>query len=119
MSKYFIYIKIKLLNYSCMTFLEKLKIKLQNFGKNNQLLLLDILDFLVDKGNMNIWSAISSKKFFQGLLNLLKTKDIPEEKGDNKKNWNWQSRDRLSGKKQKNESDISSDEIENMTVSDD
>ena len=53
-----------------MTFLEKLKIKLQNFGKNNQLLLLDILDFLVDKGNMNIWSAISSKKFFQGLLNL-------------------------------------------------
>ena len=61
-----------------MTFLEKLKIKLQNFGKNNQLLLLDILDFLVDKGNMNIWSAISSKKFFQGLLNLLKTKDIPE-----------------------------------------
>ena len=78
MSKYFIYIKIKLLNYSCMTFLEKLKIKLQNFGKNNQLLLLDILDFLVDKGNMNIWSAISSKKFFQGLLNLLKTKDIPE-----------------------------------------
>ena len=42
------------------------------------MLLLDILDFLVDKGNMNIWSAISSKKFFQGLLDLLRTKDIPE-----------------------------------------
>ena len=27
---------------------------------------------------MNIWSAISSKKFFQGLLDLLRTKDIPE-----------------------------------------
>ena len=61
-----------------MTFLEKLKIKLQNFSKSKQLLLLDVLDFLVDKGNMNIWSAISSKKFFQGLLDLLRTKDIPE-----------------------------------------
>ena len=40
--------------------------------------MLDILDFLVDKGNMNIWSSISSKKFFQGLLDLLRTKDIPE-----------------------------------------
>ena len=61
-----------------MTFLEKLKVKLQNFSKSRQLLLLDILDFLVDKGNMNIWSAVSSKKFFQALLDLLKTKDIPE-----------------------------------------
>ena len=55
-----------------------MKIKLQNFSKSKQLLLLDVLDFLVDKGNMNIWSAISSKKFFQGLLDLLRTKDIPE-----------------------------------------
>ena len=42
------------------------------------MLLLDVLDYLVDKGNMNIWSAISSKKFFQTLLDLLRTKDIPE-----------------------------------------
>ena len=55
-----------------------MKIKLQNFSKSKQLVLLDVLDFLVDKGNMNIWSAISSKKFFQGLLDLLRTKDIPE-----------------------------------------
>ena len=40
--------------------------------------MLDILDYLVDKGNMNIWSSISSKKFFQGLLDLLRTRDIPE-----------------------------------------
>ena len=40
--------------------------------------MLDVLDYLVDKGNMNIWSSISSKKFFQSLLNLLKTRDIPE-----------------------------------------
>ena len=58
--------------------MDKLKIKLQNFSKSKQLLLLDVLDFLVDKGNMNIWSTISSKKFFQSLLDLLRTKDIPE-----------------------------------------
>ena len=55
-----------------MTFLEKMKIKLNNFSKSRQLLLLDVLDFLVDKGNMNIWTCISSKKFFQSLLDLLK-----------------------------------------------
>ena len=55
-----------------------MKVKLQNFSKSNQLLLLDILDYLVDKGNMVIWSSISSKKFFQSLLDLLRTKDIPE-----------------------------------------
>ena len=27
---------------------------------------------------MNIWSSISSKKFFQALLDLLRTRDIPE-----------------------------------------
>ena len=25
----------------------------------------DVLDYLVDKGNMNVWSSISSKKFFR------------------------------------------------------
>ena len=44
---------------------------------------------------------------------------MTEEKGEDRDNWNWQSRYRLSGKKQKDESDISSDEMENMTVSDD
>ena len=58
--------------------MDKLKVRLQNFSKSKQLLLLDVLDFLVDKGNMNIWSTISSKKFFQSLLDLLRTKDIPE-----------------------------------------
>ena len=66
------------LYYSCITFLDKVKVKLQNFSKSNQLLLLDVLDYLVDKGNMIIWSSISSKKFFQSLLDLLRTKDIPE-----------------------------------------
>ena len=51
------------LYYSCITFLDKVKVKLQNFSKSNQLLLLDVLDYLVDKGNMIIWSSISSFVF--------------------------------------------------------
>ena len=55
-----------------------MKVKIQNFSKINRLLILDLIDYLVDKGNMNIWSSISSKKFFQSLLDLLRTRDIPE-----------------------------------------
>ena len=39
---------------------------------------MDILDFLIDKGNLTIWKCISSKKFFLPLINLLKIKDIAE-----------------------------------------
>ena len=52
---------------------------------------------------------------------LQKTKEFQkmyEEKGDNLDNWNWQSRERLQNKKQLNESDIGSDDIENLTLSD-
>lgn len=42
------------------------------------MLLLDITDFLIDKGNLLIWSYINSKKFYLPLINLLKVKDIPE-----------------------------------------
>ena len=38
---------------------------------------MDIIDFLIDKGNLLIWSYINSKKFFLPLINLLKVKDIP------------------------------------------
>ena len=64
-----------------------------------------------------------SRSYTKDQLNELVKKDLfkkmLEEKGEDKENWNWQSRDRLKGKIQKNESDISSDEIENMSVSDD
>ena len=64
-----------------------------------------------------------SRSYTKDQLNELVKKDLfkkmLEEKGEYKENWNWQSRDRLKGKIQKNESDISSDEIENMSVSDD
>jgi hypothetical protein len=36
------------------------------------------LDYLIDKGNLTIWSFISSKKFFLSLINLLKIKGIPD-----------------------------------------
>lgn len=39
---------------------------------------MDVLDFLIDKGNLTIWTCISSKKFFLPLINLLKIKDIAE-----------------------------------------
>ena len=67
-----------ILLYSCETFLEKYKIKCRNFGKDNKLLLFDILDYLVDQGSMNIWKAVSSKKFFSFLLDILKTQNDAE-----------------------------------------
>ena len=66
----------------------------------------------------NISRAYTKEKLNE-LLRKEQFKRMLEEKGEDKENWNWQSRDRLKGKIQKNESDISSDEIENMSVSDD
>ena len=43
-----------------------------------QILLLDIIDYLIDNGNTTIWSYINSKKFFLCLINLLKIKNIQE-----------------------------------------
>ena len=60
-----------------------------------------------------------TEKKLQQLTESDRFKKMFEEKGDDKRNWNWQSRERLSGKKKKDESDIDSDEIENMTLSDD
>ena len=45
-------------------------------NENNQFLLLDILDFLVDKGNMNIWSSLSSKNIYLSFEKFLKIKNI-------------------------------------------
>ena len=35
------------------------------------------MDFLIDKGNLSIWTNISTKKFYLSLINLLKVKNIP------------------------------------------
>jgi len=55
-----------------------LKQNLEIYEIKNQILILDILDYLIDNGNLMIWSSISSKKFFLPLINLLKIKNIAE-----------------------------------------
>ena len=57
---------------SCELFLDKFKMKCKNFGKDNQLLLFDILDYIVEQGNMNTWISVSSKKFLSFLIDILK-----------------------------------------------
>ena len=52
--------------------------KCRNFGKENKLLLFDILDYIVDQGNINIWKSVSSKKFFSFLIDILKTQNDAE-----------------------------------------
>ena len=59
-------------------FLDKYKMKIRNFGKENKLLLFDILDYIVDQGNLNIWKSVSSKKFFTFILDILKTQNDAE-----------------------------------------
>ena len=49
-----------------------------NYSKNVQILLLDVIEFIVDNGNINIWQQISSKDFLMTLLNLLKTRNEKE-----------------------------------------
>ena len=71
--------------------------------------------------DMNSYEKIGELNTSIQVSRLEKTKEFQkmyEEKGDNWDNWNWQSRERLQNKKQLNESDIGSDDIENLTLSD-
>ena len=52
--------------------------KYKNFGKENQLLLLDVLDYIVEQGNMNTWISVSSKKFYSFLIDILKSQNDAE-----------------------------------------
>ena len=57
-----------------------------------------------------------TEKKLKELYESNRFKQMKDEKGENLSNWNWQSRDRKRGKKQLDESDINSYDIENMTV---
>ena len=70
-----IYFLFQTFNYSIEFFLDNFKNKYTNSEKPNKLLLFDILDYIIDQGNMNIWSSISSKKFFPFILDILKSKN--------------------------------------------
>ena len=60
---------------------------------------------------------INTTKETTKLFQTPEFKKMYEEKGDNFNNWNWQSRERLQNIKPLNESDIGSDDIENMSIS--
>ena len=75
--------------------------------------------YRIDKKTYDNQNKVYTQEKLNELLRTPQFKKMYEEKGENKENWNWQSRDRLRGIKQKDESDISSDEIEFMSVSQD
>ena len=64
--------------FRCEIFLDKFKIKCKNFGKDNLLLLFDVLNYIVEQGNMNIWVSVSSKKFLTFILDILKSQSDAE-----------------------------------------
>ena len=75
--------------------------------------------YRIDKKTYDNQNKVYTQEKLNELLRTPQFKKMYEEKGEDKENWNWQSRDRKRGKKQKDESDISSDEIEYMSVSQD
>ena len=64
--------------FRCEMFLDKFKIKCKNFGKDNLLLLFDVLNYIVEQGNMNVWVSVSSKKFLTFILDILKSQSDAE-----------------------------------------
>ena len=62
--------------YSCKIFFDEINQKLKTFDEEKNILLLDILDFLIDKGNSLIWKFVSSKNYFLPIINLLKIQNI-------------------------------------------
>ena len=52
--------------------------KYRHFIKYNKLLLFDILEYLVEQGNMNIWIVVSSKKFLSFIIDILKSQTDAE-----------------------------------------
>ena len=50
-----------------------------NLDKQKQLICLDLLDYLVEHGNFNLYFAISQKGFISFLITILKLKDSPEQ----------------------------------------
>ena len=72
--------------------------------------------------DVKTYEKITKINTLNNLKKLNKTQEFKkmfEKNGEDRENWNWQSRDRLMGKKQLDESDIGSEDIENMTLSDD
>ena len=72
--------------------------------------------------DVKTYEKITKSYTNEKMNDLLRTplfKKMLEEKGEDKENWNWQSRDRLAGKVQPDESDLDDEDMEKMSVSDD
>ena len=52
--------------------------KCRNFGKDNKLLLFDILEYIVEQGNMNTWVAVSSPRFLSFIIEILRSQNYAE-----------------------------------------
>ena len=61
--------------------LKYMKKKINELNKENQLIALDFLDFIIDEGKMHIWTQISSKSFLNILVNILKNGNDNDIKG--------------------------------------
>ncbi len=61
--------------------LKYMKKKINELNKENQLLALDFLDFIIDEGKMHIWTQISSKSFLNILVNILQNGKDNDIKG--------------------------------------
>ena len=59
--------------FRLLVFTNDLKQKLLSFDPDYKLLFLDIIDFLIDNGNINHWIQISSPDFFKVILSLVKS----------------------------------------------
>ena len=72
--------------------------------------------------DVKTYEKITKSYTNEKMNDLLRTdlfKKMLEEKGEDKENWNWQSRDRLAGKVQPDESDLDDEDMEKMSISDD
>ena len=72
-----------------------------------------------DVETYNKITKINTEKKLKELVESPKFMKMMEEKGEDAANWNWQIKEKLSGKKPLDESDIDSSDIENMSLNSD
>ena len=59
--------------------LDKFTNQFWNLNTNQQILALDVLDYLIDKCNSNFYLAVGQKQFIGFIISILKSKDAPEQ----------------------------------------
>ena len=72
-----------------------------------------------DVDTYNKITKINTQKKLKELIESQEFLNMMDKKGQDAANWNWQMREKLTGKKPLDESDINSSDIENMSISSD